>query len=104
MALISSGIEKVRAFGMPGGIWSNGGSIGAPRVALVKWQSSWNDKFYQVYVNEQYSGSTLVNDQRQMLVQIPSSLEGPVRIEVFAVTVRDFNTDFSICLRIYKTR
>ncbi len=95
MALISSGIEKVRAFEFPGGVWADGRSVGTPRIALVRWQSCWNDKFYQVYVNGQYSGVTVDSQQRQMVVQIPTSLESPVRVEVFAVEAEQVDTDFS---------
>jgi hypothetical protein len=51
--------------------------------------------FYQVYVNGQYAGATVDSQQRQMIVQIPTSLETPVRIEVFAVDAEEANTDFS---------
>jgi hypothetical protein len=95
MALISSGIDRVRAFELPGGIWADGGSVGAPRIALVRWRSSWSNKLYQVYVNGQYAGATTDSQQRQMVVQVPSSFETPVRIEVFAVEVGEANTDFS---------
>ena len=47
MALINNDIDKVRAFELPSGVWSNGKSIGLPRIAVVKWRSSWSDKFYQ---------------------------------------------------------
>jgi len=95
MALISSGIERVRAFELPGGIWVDGGYVGMPRIALVRWWSVWSDKFYQIYVNGQYAGVTVDSQQRQMIVQIPTSLESPVRIEVFAVEVEQADTDFS---------
>jgi hypothetical protein len=95
MALIDSGIEKVRALELPAGIWADGKYIGSPRIALVKWQSCWPDMFYQVYVNGQYAGATVDSQQRQMIVQMPTSLETPVRIEVFAVGVEQANTDFS---------
>jgi len=95
MALISNGIESVRAFELPCGIWEDGKCIEAPRVALVKWRSSLQDLFYQVYVNGQYVGTTLDSQQRQMVVPIPTSLELPVRIEVFAVEAEHANTDFS---------
>jgi len=85
MALISSGIERVRAFELPGGIWEDGGYGGMPRIVLVRWWSAWSDKFYQIYVNGKYAGVTVDGQQRQMIVQIPTSLESPVRIEVFAV-------------------
>jgi hypothetical protein len=85
MPLISNGIESVRAFELPCGISSDGTYIEAARSALVKWRSSLQDLFYQVYVNGRYAGSTLDDQQRQMIVSIPTSLETPVRIEVFAV-------------------
>ena len=95
MVLIDSEIENVRAFELPCGVWSNGRCVGAPRIALVKWRSYWPDMFYQVYVNGRYSGATVDGQQRQMIVQMPTSLEVAVRIEVFAVEVEQANTDFS---------
>ena len=95
MALIDNGIEKVRAFELPAGIWADGRYIGSPRMALVKWRSCWPDMFYQVYVNGQYAGVTVDSQQRQMIVQMPTSLETPVRIEVFAVKPEEADTDFS---------
>ncbi len=95
MGLIGSGIEKVRVFELPGGIREDGEAVAIPRTVLVRWKSSWDDKFYQVYVNGRYSGSTLESWQRQMVVQVPTSLESPVRIEVFAVDAEVVDTDFS---------
>ena len=95
MALISSGIENIRAFELPCGIWADGECVGSPRTALVKWRSVWDNKFYQVYVNGQYAGATVDSQQRQMIVQIPTSLESPVRIEVFAIEAEQAATDFS---------
>lgn len=95
MALISDGIERVRAFELPSGIWADGEYVATPRVALVKWHSSWSDKFYQIYVNGQYAGATVDSQQRQEIIQIPASLESPVRIEVFAVEANEAATDFS---------
>lgn len=94
MALVSSGIEKIRAFELPVGIWTDGDIVAAPRSALVKWRSSWTDKFYQVYVNGRYAGVTVDSSQRQMIIQLPSSLEAPVQIEVFAVNAAQANIDF----------
>jgi len=94
MALINSGIENVRVFELPCGIRADGGYIASQRIALVKWRSTWSDKFYQVYVNGQYAGATVNNRQSQMLVPIPASLELPVRIEVFAVEAEQAGTDF----------
>jgi hypothetical protein len=98
MALVSEGIERVRAFELPYGIRADGSNIRLPRIALVKWRSTWNDKFYQIYVNGRYGGVTLETDQRQMIVQIPTSLETPVRIEVFAVEIDEADTDFTSIL------
>ena len=95
MALTSSGIEKVRAFELPNGVWADGRSVGCPRVTLVKWQSCWSDKFYQIYVNGRYAGVTVDSQQRQMIIRVPTSLESPVRIEVFAVEAEEADTDFS---------
>jgi hypothetical protein len=95
MALISSGIENIRAFELPSGIWADDGYVGCPRTALVKWRSVWADMFYQIYVNGQYAGTTVDSQQRQMIVQIPTSLGSPVRIDVFAIEAEQAATDFS---------
>jgi len=94
MALIDSGIENVRVFELPCGIWSDGRCVGFPRAALVKWRAFWPDMFYQVYVNGRYAGTTVDYQQRQMIVQMPTSLEAPVRIEIFAVETEQANSDF----------
>lgn len=97
MKLISSGIEKVRVFELPAGIWANGDCVGTPRTALVKWADKTNrdNMFYQVYVNGQFAGATVDSRQRQMIVPVPSSFESAVRIEVFAVEVEQAHSDFS---------
>jgi len=97
MKLISIGIEKVRAFELPAGIWANGECVGTPRAALVTWADKTNqgDMFYQVYVNGQYAGTTVDSRQRQMIVPVPSSFESAVRIEVFAVEAEQAHTDLS---------
>ncbi len=95
MSLISEGIRKVRAFELPCGIWADGGYIGAPKVALVKWRSNHSDKLHQIYVNGRFAGLTVDSQQRQEIVRIPASFEAPVRIEVFAVEARYAHIDFS---------
>jgi hypothetical protein len=95
MALTSNGIDRVRVFELPAGVWSSGKSVGAPRAALITWCSLWADKHYQVYVNGQYAGVTVDSLQRQMLVRIPTSFETPVQIEVFGVEAHEADTDFS---------
>jgi len=48
-----------------------------------------------VYVNGRYAGTTLDGQQRQLIVPIPTSLESPVPIEVFAVEAEHAHIDFS---------
>lgn len=91
----NNGIDSVRAFDLPAGIWPDGQYIKEPRVALVKWRSTWSDKFHQVYVNGRYAGTTLDSGQRQLIVPFPTSPESPVRIEVFAVEAEYADKDFS---------
>jgi hypothetical protein len=94
MSLISSGIEAVRAFQLPGGIWADGRYVETPSATLVKWRSLRSDVLYQVYVNGRYAGATVDSEQRQMIVQMPMSVESPVRIEVFAVEAARAHIDF----------
>lgn len=91
----SVGIENVMVFELPCGIRADGGYIASVRTALVKWRSSLSDKFYQVYVNGRYAGSTVDSRQRWILIWLPASLESPVRIEVFAIEAEQADTDFS---------
>jgi len=95
MSLISDGIDKVRVFELPAGIRADGVVVGTPRIALVKWRTSWTDKLYQIYVNGRYAGSTVESAQRQMVVHLPTSFDTAVRIEVFAVETEDAAVDFS---------
>ena len=95
MSLISSGIDKIRAFELPAGIRNDGSCAGMPRIALVKWRSSWSDKLYQIYVNGRYAGTTVETGQREMIVKLPISLVTAVRIEVFAVEANQWDIDFS---------
>jgi hypothetical protein len=95
MTFTSNGIEKVRVFKLPVGIWADGKVAGSSQTALVKWHSSLSGMFYQLYVNGCYAGVTVDSQQRQMVVQMPASLERPVQIEVFAVEPEEVNTDFS---------
>ena len=95
MSLYSNGIDSVRVFDLPAGIRANGQFVKEPRAVLVKWRSIFSDKFHQVYVNCRYAGTTFDNEQRQLIVPIPTSSECPVRIEVFAVEPEYADTDFS---------
>jgi hypothetical protein len=95
MGLVSEGINDVRAFKLPAGVWADGESSELPRSALVQWTSRWIDKFYQVYVNGRFAGATTDTEQREMIVLAPSSFESSVRIEIFAVDAGEADVDFS---------
>jgi hypothetical protein len=95
MRLISSGINGVRVFDLPTGVWKDGAVVEAPRVCLVKWRSEWKDKLYQVYVNGYFAGATVDCWQREMVVQTPSCYERAARVEVFAVEASEADVDFS---------
>jgi hypothetical protein len=49
---------------------------------------------YQVYVNGQYAGATVDMQRREMIIPLPTSLESPVRIGVFAVKPEQAHIDF----------
>ena len=95
MSLNSDGIDSVKAFNLPAGICADGQYVKEPHIALVKWRSTWSNKFHQVYINGRYAGTTLDCQQRQLLIPTPTSPETPVRIEVFAVDSEYADTDFS---------
>ena len=95
MSLVRSGIDRVRAFGLAGGISSDGISFDEPMSVVVKWRSQNTDKLHQVYVNGRLAGVTADCQQRQAIVAIPLSLFGAVRIEVFAVEASEADVDFS---------
>lgn len=94
MALISSGIDKVRVFDLPIGIGADGSYIAQTGLALVKWHSSWDDKFYQVYVNGELAGVTVDDSQRQMVVHVSDVNNKAGRIEVFAVDPAQAHIDY----------
>jgi len=95
MGLLNEGINGVRVFELPMGVWANGGIVAGPRICLVKWRSGWQDKIHQVYVNGRYTGTTTDFQQRQILIQTPSCFEKAVRVEVFAVEPEEGEIDFS---------
>jgi hypothetical protein len=95
MGLIRNGIDKIRVFELPIGVWANGAIVAGPRVCLVKWHSAWIDKVHQVYVNGEYAGATVDGEQRQMAVATPNCFDRAVRVEVFAVEPEEADIDFS---------
>ena len=54
MGLISSSIDRVRAFALAAGIAADGISVNEPLSVLVKWRSQHGDKLHQVYVNGEF--------------------------------------------------
>jgi len=95
MSLISTGIDMVRAIVLAAGIRADGSSFAMRRTAMVRWRSSWKNKFHQVYVNGRFAGAAIDSEQREMIVDLPNSFSTAVRIEVFAVEPREAYTDLS---------
>jgi hypothetical protein len=95
MGLVSSGIDRVRAYALAAGVRADGSSASEPFGVLVKWRSEYEDKLYQVYVNGELSGITTDFRQRGMIVPILSAWSSAVRIEVFAVEPSEAHIDFS---------
>ena len=94
MGLVSSGIDRARAFALAGGVRADGGAVDEPLGALVKWRSEHEDKLHQVYVNGGLAGVTTDLEQRRMVVPIRSAWMSAVRIEVFAVEASQAHIDF----------
>jgi len=92
MTLLSEGISNVRVFSIPAGIGADGCVSAA---AIVKWDSQYDGKFYQVYVNGKFAGATVVAGQRKFAVEIPLSEMTAARVEVFAVDGDYAQEDFS---------
>ncbi len=95
MGLVSSGIDRIRAFGLAAGVRAGGGAINEPFSVLIKWRSEHEDKLHQIYVNGVLAGVTTDVQQRQMIVSIPLHTNSAVRIEVYAVEASEANFDFS---------
>jgi hypothetical protein len=94
MGLSGSGIDKVRVFELPVGVWVYGEALPESRVCLVKWQSQWQDKIHHVYVNGRFAGATADVQQRQMVIATGNCSQGAVRVEVFAVEPGEADIDF----------
>jgi len=95
MGLVSSGIYRVRAFGLAAGVRAGGGVVDEPLSVLVKWRSEHEDKLYQIYVNGELAGVTKDVEQREVIVASPSCWSSGARVEVFAVEPSEANVDFS---------
>jgi hypothetical protein len=94
MALVSSGIDKVRAFGLAAGIGADGVAVNEPVSILVKWHSEHEDKLYQVYINGQLAGVTDDCRQRTIIANIRSLMSSSAKIEIYAVGLDEGDIDF----------
>lgn len=95
MSFVREGIENIRVFALPDGVWADGRCATVFGTALVTWYSPHMGMFHQVYLNGRFAGTTLDAEQRQLAVQAPCSLESAVRVTVIAVMPADAHVDFA---------
>jgi hypothetical protein len=95
MSCLREGIHSVRALVLPDGVAPDGAYVALSRAALVTWCSSNEGMLHQVYVDGRFGGATLDAQQRQLVVQAPSSFQAAVKIEVIAVKPQDAHEDFA---------
>ncbi len=95
MSFLREGIDCVRVFPLPDGVAADGRSAAVSRAALVTWRSSHTDRLYQVYTDGRFAGATLDGQQRSLVIQVPSSFQAAVRIEVVAVEPEQAHVDFA---------
>ncbi len=98
MILVNSGINRVRAFALAGGIGADGGVVNEPLSVLVKWRSEHEDKLHQIYVNGELAGVTTDCLQRMIVILVRSSLTSSAQIEVYAVEPGQRDVDFGVQL------
>jgi len=84
MKLINEGITEVSAREYVGGLRFDGRGRNGICVFIVQWKSVW-DKCHRVYLNGEFAGQSACGLDRVMLIDVPASSDGPVRVEVFAV-------------------
>jgi len=95
MRLHRDGIKDVLAVALPEAIAADGCGTAVSGAVLVTWRSSHAGMLHQVYLNGRFAGATLDVDQRQLVVQPPSSFLAAVRVEVAAVEAQEAHLDFS---------
>ena len=95
MAFMRHGIQNVRVFALPDGVWADGRRAVAFGIALVTWHSSHAGMFYQVYLNGRFAGVTLDSQQRQLVLQPPGSFQSAMRVTVIAVAPTDAHVDYA---------
>ncbi|MEN6332801.1 MAG: hypothetical protein ABFE01_00985 [Phycisphaerales bacterium] len=95
MRLHRDGIEDVRAVLLPDAIAADGCGAVIGGAALVTWHSSHAAMHHQVYLNNSLAGATFDVEQRQLVVQLPTSFLSAVHVEVVAVEPEDAHLDLS---------
>ncbi len=95
MPISREGIDNVQGMVLLDGIAADGQGAAFSRAVLLSWHSSLKGKLHQAYVNGRFAGVTLDCEQRQLVVQLPSSFEAAVRVEVVAVEPEDAHMDFA---------
>lgn len=95
MLFLRKGIEDIRTITLPDAVAADGRCGAISRAALVMWRSSLEGMLYQVYVNGRLAGATIDTEQRQLVIQSPTSFQSAVRIEVVAVEPREAHVDFA---------
>lgn len=95
MPFLSEGIETVRVVVLPDAIVGDGSIASFSRMALVTWKSCLEGMLYQAYVNGSLAGATVDPQQRQLVIEIPSSFEAAAHVEVIAVSPADAHHDFA---------
>ncbi len=95
MPFLREGIENVRAVLLPDAVAADGHGTALSRTAVMTWKSCLEGMLYQVYVNGRFAGVTVDSQQRELVIQAPSSFEAAVRVEVVAVEPTDAHRDFA---------
>ena len=95
MPFLRAGIENVRVVVLPDAVAADGSSDSFSRTALVTWKSRLEGMLYQVYVNGSLAATTLHPQQRQLVIEIPSSFEAAVHVEVVAAEPTEAHRDFA---------
>jgi len=95
MPFLRAGIENVRAVVLPDAVAADGSSASFARMALVTWKSRLEGMLYQAYVNGSLAATTLHPQQRQLVIEIPSSFEAAVHVEVVAAEPTEAHRDFA---------
>lgn len=93
MRLHRDGIRDVLAVPLPEAIATDGCGTAVSGAVQVTWRSSHTGMLHQVYLDGRFAGTTLDVDQRQLVVQPPSSFLAAVRVEVAAVRPQDAHLD-----------